>query len=103
MENVKHHLGIISSEIKEEFTENKYITLIITAIFIITAFIGFFFAQNLHFMTPVVNNFQHPITSGQVQLTTNSLYVNNLKATLTIFLGSFLMGVVGILAIIINA
>ena len=103
MENVKHYLGIISSEIKEAFTENKYIILIITAIFIITAFIGFFFAQNLHFMTPVVNNFQHRITSGQVQLTTNSLYVNNLKATLTIFLGSFLMGVVGILAIIINA
>lgn len=43
MENVKHYLGIISSEIKEAFTENKYIILIITAIFIITAFIGFFF------------------------------------------------------------
>lgn len=104
MTNIKNYLKIMGKEVKAAFTENKYIILIVAAIFIITALIGFFFAANLQtLMNPVVQTFQQRISSGQVTLTTHSLYYNNVIATLTIYCGSLLMGVFGILAIIVNA
>lgn len=104
MENLKHYLRIISKEVKESFIDNKYIILAITLLFLITTILGFFFAADLqNFMKPVVKTFEHRISSGQVTLTTHSLYYNNLLVTLRIYEGSFLMGVAGILEIIINA
>ena len=43
MENVKHYLGIISSEIKEAFTENKYIILINTPYIFLIHLVDIFF------------------------------------------------------------
>ena len=82
----------------------KGIIITISAIFIISFILGFLFTDYLQaYMTPVVNAFQQKVQSGQVQLTTNSLYLNNLQATLTIFAGSFLLGILGIISIITNA
>ena len=94
----------ITKEIKKAFKENKTIILTISAIFIISFIIGFLLIDYIQaYITPVVNTFQERIQTGQVQLTTNSLYINNLQATLIIFLGSFLLGIFGIIAIITNA
>lgn len=97
-------LNNIKTQIKESFAQNKGIILTVAAIFIITFIIGFLFIDYLQaYIKPVVNMFQERISSGQVQLTTNSLYINNLQSTLLIFLGSFLLGIMGIIAIITNA
>lgn len=94
----------IKAGIKDAFIDNKKIILTVTIIFVASLIIGFLFIDYLKvYMNPVVNIFQQKIQSGQVQLTTSSLYLNNLQSSLLIFIGSFLLGVFGILALIVNA
>ncbi len=98
------YLTIITENIKEAFSQNKTIILTITTIFILSFIIGFLFSDYLsQIISPVVQAFQQKVQSGQVELTTNSLYLNNIQATLTIYAGSLLLGILGIISIIINA
>lgn len=99
-ENIKN----IGHEIKLSFTDNKGIIIFVSLFFLLSLIAGFLFANELQsIIKPALTVFQQKITTGQVQLTTVSLYVNNITAAIVMYIGSFFLGITGLMAIFVNA
>lgn len=78
-------------EIKQAFTENKMAVYASIAILVISLLVGYFLEPYLNsFLNPVVENLSNQVRSGNIQLTFQSIFSNNIKIV-------FLMFIMGVL------
>ena len=77
--------------------------MISTVILLISIFLGYALAG---FLSPVLGvifgDFKNRVVQGQIQLTTLSLFANNFKVALFIYVGGLLFGSVSVIYLIIN-
>jgi len=85
------------------YKRNKKFLILSTAIFLISIFLGFVLANILNpFMGVVFSEFKRKIAQGQIQIKTYSIFLNNLKIALLIYLGGLLFGSVTVIYLITN-
>lgn len=76
------------------YNRNETYFMLSAMIFISSLFIGYAFAGLLDpILSSMLGNFKRRIVEGQLQLTTLSLFINNLKVALMIYGGGLFVGV----------
>ena len=74
-------------EIKQAFTENKKALYASIAILVISLLVGYFLEPYLNsFLNPVVENISNQVRSGDIQLTFQSIFSNNIKIVFIMFI-----------------
>lgn len=74
-------------EIKLAFTENKLAIVISIVILLVSLILGYFLEPYLHpYMNPVVEEFSKQVESGNIQLTFQSIFSNNIRIVFLMFL-----------------
>jgi len=85
------------------YKRNETFLMISTVILLISIFLGYALAG---FLSPVLGvifgDFKNRVVQGQIQLTTLSLFANNFKVALFIYVGGLLFGSVSVIYLIIN-
>ena len=76
----------IKNEIRLAFVENKKAILASVLILFITLILGYLLEPYLHpFLNPVVDNLTQKVKSGVIKLTFESIFLNNIKIVLLMF------------------
>ena len=76
------------SEIKRAFAENKLAILIAAAILFISLILGYYFEPYLHsYLNPIVEELTRRVQSGDLSITFQDIFLNNLKVILAMFIG----------------
>ena len=88
----------------EDSTKKKRNFLALSAgILLISIFLGYALASILSPVLGVIfGDFKNRVVQGQIQLTTLSLFENNLKVALFIYVGGLLFGSISVIYLIIN-
>lgn len=74
-------------EIKQAFAENKKAVYASIAILVISLLAGYFLKPYLNsFLNPVVENISNQVRSGDIQLTFQSIFSNNIKIVFIMFI-----------------
>ena len=85
------------------YKRNETFLAISAGILLISIFLGYALAS---FLSPIMGvifgDFKNRVVQGQIQLTTLSLFTNNLKVALFIYVGGLLFGSVSVIYLIIN-
>ena len=85
------------------YKRNETFLAISAGILLISIFLGYALAS---FLSPILGvifgDFKNRVVQGQIQLTTLSLFTNNLKVALFIYVGGLLFGSVSVIYLIIN-
>jgi len=103
MFDIKNIPSIIKREVKLAFVNNKYIILFAVLIFLIPTVMAYFHPNIFaSYLQPLIDSFTKNINDGTVVLTTQSLFINNLKAVIAMYVGSLFFAVVGILILVNN-
>lgn len=77
----------LKKEIKLAFSENKLAICVATAILVVTLIAGYFLEPYLNAsLQPVVDNLSDGVKSGDIPITFQSIFSNNLKIVLVTFL-----------------
>ncbi|MCC7551012.1 MAG: stage II sporulation protein M [Methanobacterium sp.] len=77
------------------YRRNETFLILSTVIFLVSLFVGYAFAGLLDpILKSVLGNFKRRLVQGELQLTTLSLFANNLKVALMIYGGGIFLGVV---------
>lgn len=98
----KYYFKEFLKNIKLGFLNNKYLLVFSILLFVVPLLIGYFFADNFSFMNDIIELFGKQVTNGNIQLTTSSLFSNNFKVDIILFLGSVLFAIIGILILVFN-
>lgn len=99
MVDIKHYLKVAKDELKSAFSHNKGILLLATLIFIIPLLIGYFYPEQVtDYVRPILDSFEENIANGTVELTTQSLFANNVTVAFMLYalgaLGGILAAVI---------
>jgi stage II sporulation protein M len=85
------------------YKRNETFLMLSTAIVLISILLGYALAS---FLSPILasifGDFKRRVVQGQIQLTTISIFANNLKVALFIYVGGLLFGSVTVIYLIIN-
>ena len=85
------------------YKRNETFLAISAGILLISIFLGYALAS---FLSPILGvifgDFKNRVVQGQIQLTTLSLFANNFKVALFIYVGGLLFGSVSVIYLIIN-
>ena len=85
------------------YKRNETLLMLSAALLIGSIFVGYAFAG---FLSPVLGgvfgDFKNRVVQGQIQLTTQSIFVNNITVALTIYLGGAIIGIVTAAYLIFN-
>ena len=74
-------------EIKLAFTENKLAIYVSIAILVISLLLGYFLEPNLHaYLNPVVEQVENQVRSGEITMTFQSIFSNNIKIVFLMFI-----------------
>lgn len=74
-------------EIKLAFTENKLAISVSIVILVISLLLGYFLEPNLHaYLDPAVEQIENRFQSGEITLTFQSIFSNNIKIVFMMFL-----------------
>ena len=74
-------------EIKLAFTENKLAISVSIAILVISLLLGYFLESSLHaYLNPVVEQIENQVQSGEIALTFQSIFSNNIKIVFLMFI-----------------
>ena len=74
-------------EIRQAFTENKMAVYASIALLVISLLAGYFLEPYLNsFLNPVVENISNQVRTGNIQLTFQSIFSNNIKIVFIMFL-----------------
>ena len=85
------------------YKRNEKFLMLSTAILLISVFLGFALASVLSPILGVMfGEFKRKAVQGQIQLTTLSIFFNNLKVSLFIYLGGLIFGIVTVLFLVTN-
>ena len=96
MADIKYYLGIVKDEVKSAFSNNKKLLFIATLIFIIPMILGYFYPEHFsEYVQPIADSFEQNIADGTVQLTTKSLFVNNVTVAFMLYALGALGGLFG--------
>lgn len=89
--------------LKLSFVDRKYLLLFAFLLFVIPLLLGYFYAESLIFiLDPVVKSFGEQVQNGAIGLTTLSIFFNNFKVAIVLFVGGALFGVTAILVLAFN-
>ena len=79
------------NEIKRAFSENKLAILIAAAILFISLILGYYFEPYLYsYLNPVVEELTRRVQSGDLSITFQDIFLNNLKVILEMFIGGLM-------------
>ena len=74
-------------EIKLAFSENKLAIYVSIAILVISLLLGYFLEPNLHaYLNPVVEQVENQVRSGEITITFQSIFSNNIKIVFLMFI-----------------
>jgi uncharacterized membrane protein SpoIIM required for sporulation len=74
-------------EVKEAFSENRIAILAATAILLVSFVLGYILEPNIHgLMNPFLDEFVRKIKEGVITLTFQSIFLNNIKVVLLMFI-----------------
>ncbi|NYB52494.1 MAG: stage II sporulation protein M [Methanobacteriaceae archaeon] len=77
------------------YNRNESYLILSAAIFISSLFIGYAFAWLLDpILSSMLGNFKRRVVEGELQLTTTSLFFNNIKIILMIYAGGIILGII---------
>jgi uncharacterized membrane protein SpoIIM required for sporulation len=100
---VKKLFSSVKNEVKESIIENKYILLLSTILFMFPLILGYFLGNNLQvLLEPVLTEFKKKVSSGEVKLTFDSIFLNNFKAVLIEYIGGIFFGFLTFFILIFN-
>lgn len=81
-------LDTIKKEVKKAFVENKMAIVASALILFVAMILGYVFEPQLYsYLNPVVEDLNHKVQTGVVQLTFNDIFFNNLMVLLKMFIG----------------
>lgn len=101
--DIKHYLRIAKEETKAAFSNNKWLLLFSTVLFVIPLLIGYFYADSIsEYIQPMVDNFQKQVDEGVITLTTHSIFTNNVTVAFILYALGALGGVLGALILANN-
>ena len=101
--DIKHYLKIAKEETKEAFSNNKWLLLFSTLLFVIPLLLGYFYADSIsEYIQPMVDNFQKQVDEGTITLTTHSIFSNNVTVAIMLYALGALGGVLGALILANN-
>ncbi len=85
------------------YRRNETFLMMSAVIMVISIFLGYALAS---FLSPILGvifgDFKNRVVQGQIQLTTLSLFANNFKVALFIYVGGLLFGSISVIYLIIN-
>jgi uncharacterized membrane protein SpoIIM required for sporulation len=100
---VKKLFSSVKNEVKESLIENKYILLLSTILFMFPLILGYFLGHNLQILLePVLTEFKKKVSSGEVKLTFDSIFLNNFKAVLIEYVGGIFFGFLTFFILVFN-
>ncbi len=74
-------------EIKLAFSENKLAIYVSIAILVISLLLGYFLESSLHaYLNPVVEQVENQVRSGEITITFQSIFSNNIKIVFLMFI-----------------
>ena len=101
--DIKHYLKIANEETKAAFSNNKWLLLFSTLLFVIPLLIGYFYADAIaEYIQPMVDAFQKQVDEGVITLTTHSIFANNVTVAIILYALSAIGGVLGALILANN-
>ena len=101
--DIKHYLKIAKEETKAAFSNNKWLLLFSTLLFLIPLLIGYFYADAIaEYIQPMVDAFQKQVDEGVITLTTHSIFANNVTVAIILYTLSAIGGVLGALILANN-
>ncbi len=101
--DIKHYLEIAKEETKSAFSNNKWLLLFSTLLFVIPLLFGYFYADSIsEYIQPMVDNFQKQVDEGVITLTTHSIFTNNVTVAIMLYALGALGGVLGALILANN-
>ena len=101
--DIKHYLKIAKEETKTAFSNNKWLLLFSTLLFVIPLLLGYFYADSIsEYIQPMVDNFQKQVDEGTITLTTHSIFSNNVTVAIMLYALGALGGVLGALILANN-
>ena len=101
--DIKHYLRIAKEETKAAFSNNKWLLLFSTLLFVIPLLFGYFYADSIsEYIQPMVDNFQKQVDEGVITLTTHSIFTNNVTVAFILYALGALGGVLGALILANN-
>ncbi len=101
--DIKHYLKIAKEETKAAFSNNKWLLLFSTLLFLIPLLIGYFYADAIaEYIQPMVDAFQKQVDEGVITLTTHSIFANNVTVAIILYALSAIGGVLGALILANN-
>ena len=101
--DIKHYLEIAKEETKAAFSNNKWLLLFSTLLFVIPLLFGYFYADSISdYIQPMVDNFQKQVDEGVITLTTQSIFTNNVTVAIMLYALGALGGVLGALILANN-
>ena len=101
--DIKHYLEIAKEETKAAFSNNKWLLLFSTLLFLIPLLIGYFYADAIaEYIQPMVDAFQKQVDEGVITLTTHSIFANNVTVAIILYALSAIGGVLGALILANN-
>jgi len=85
------------------YKRNETFLVLSTVILLVSIFMGFILSGILNpILGSMLNDFKKNIAEGQIKLTTLSIFTNNLKVALFIYMGGLLFGSVSVIYLIFN-
>ncbi len=76
------------------YKRNETYLILSAVLLLVSILVGYAFAG---FLTPLIGpmlgNFKHQITSGQIQITTQSIFLNNINVAIHLYLGGLIIGI----------
>ena len=85
------------------YKRNETFLVLSTVILLVSILMGFLLSGILSpLLDSVLNDFKRNIAEGQIKLTTLSIFTNNLKVALFIYMGGLLLGSVSVIYLVFN-
>ena len=85
------------------YRRNETFLMLSAALLLVSILIGYAFADLLSPVLGIVfGDFQNKVVQGQIQLTTLSIFLNNLHVALSIYFGGLLIGTISAIYLIMN-
>ena len=89
--------------IKRSFINNKYLLILSIILCFISMFLAIIFTSNLQpIIDPIINTLKKQIIAGQVSLTYNSIFLNNISTVFKTYIGGLFLGLIPLFTLVLN-
>ena len=89
--------------IKRSFINNEYLLILSIILCFISMFLAIIFTSNLQpIIDPIINTLKKQIIAGQVSLTYNSIFLNNISTVFKTYIGGLFLGLIPLFTLVLN-